>query len=47
VIDGRFHVESIDTTDHFVDGAESEFRHQFAYFLGKETEEVFDELRLA
>ena len=44
---GVAHLETIDTADHLVDGAEPELRHQLAHFFGDEPEVVLDELRLA
>src|SRR6185437_6563186 len=47
VLDGTAHVELVDLTDHVLEFAEAELRHQLAHFLGDEEEEIDDVLRLA
>ena len=47
MIDGRLRVEHVDAADHFVDGAEAEFRHVLANLLGDEEKEIDDVLGLS
>ena len=47
MIDEPALIEHLHLADHFVEGAESQLRHQFADFLGDEEEEVDDVLGLA
>ncbi len=47
VLGGLGGVQRADLSDHLVDGAEAQLRHEFPHFLGDEQEEVLDELGLA
>ena len=47
VFGGFAGVEAIDAADHFIDGAESEFGHDFAHFHGEERHEIDDVLGFA
>ncbi len=47
VIDAAALLQLVDATDHLVEAAEAEFRHQLAHFLGEEHEEGDDVFGLA
>jgi len=47
VVNGFAQFEFVGATDHFVDGAETELRHDFAEFLRDVSHEVDDVLRFA
>ena len=47
MVDGGPGVEPVHAPDHFIEGPETEFSHDLAHFLGDESEEVDDMLRLA
>ncbi len=47
MVDRLVHVQTVNAPDHFLDRAETQLRHPFAHFLGDESHEIHDKLRVA
>ena len=46
MIDGGFHIEHVDASNHFIDGPESKLRHVLPKLFGNKEKEIDHVLRL-